>query len=688
MTEPPLVADLTLGSWQPHGAARQIAAQLAVPFVLPELAAYGEDPFAAPGAAGHGGRISGGIDVEAAGDAGVLAAAGFAETALAVLGDRAAETTLVLLPGDSAEPEDLAYLDFLAEGLRAAGGRVVSGSVWDEPAAPSAARILGLVPGLLDPVLVLALQVDAAGLDGLVALRGGQLLIPPGWRAGGAQRDYDELAARSAGVPWLHAYARFHGSPDPADAGRLARIAWSALRAGAGGLAVRLAERAAERAPTPLRRAAVEAGLQAMRIALCRYAEAAAVPDPDPALPAQLYGFLGQAKGWGLAMTAEAADALKYLTRAAELRPDARKRERLYLSNITALALLRGGQPAEALAAERDIERRAALLRPRDFGLEYVNRINQARLYRRQGDHVRAREYYERAFATVEGVRTDSDAVHANVCLARVAEAAGEQKRAWRLWLRAALHWLAMPVPEALAWRVATAILGSRPGIGDDLVEPVARALLDRLPPARLASPARFLRRPESPEWLAAADGWCVYGLAKAGRVRPVQDRPAVRELRQTVHALLLAACPDERLARAEFLAVPDNQGRELPETKAGAIGMGVLDGVRTWLLAGQVVELSDAEYSRLRARIRVSMGPAVAAVEPRPSGVRVHFRRYRPPLDLTPAQAAALPREGNAPLCPESAALLAARVLVADLEDACTQGGIKQPSNMSCTPG
>ncbi|MFD2416234.1 hypothetical protein [Amycolatopsis pigmentata] len=703
-----LLVDLALGSWYPHSAARQLAAQLGVATTLPALA-YGEHPGGEHDIR-YGGRISGGIDVEAAGDAGILAAARLAdeisaaidaETTVLVLVPRPpgtvpfvtdpttarAETGLYQQVGRGPHPpafgrighwahEDEYFLRFLRRRL-GAGRRVVlvgSGGLADPGPEP-----FGLIPGLLDPVLALALRADATALTHLPALRGGFLPVPPEWRPAGPVTPacYDALAARSGGVSWLRAYAQYHGDPGAAEVKVLAGQGWSALREGAGGLAVRLARRAVSCARNPLERAALLAGLQAMHIALCRYADAASAEDPGQDLPDPLRGFLSQAKGWGLTMSSDAAENARaegYLTQARRLLGDSvGERELLYLGNITALARLKAGHPRQALADEREIERRAARLRPRDHRLEYVNAINQARLYRRLGDHPAARRYYQRAFATVDGLRTDSDAVHANVCLARVAGAAGLPDEARRCWLRAALHWLSTEVPEALAWRVVTAIAGHRDT--PDIVTTVAEALADRLEapaPGGGAAP-EFVRHRDGdppPRWAAMGNGWSVFGVRSSPRP-PVRDSgpDTLRRLRERVHALLLADCPDRRLANADLLAVPDNQGRELPVATGELIGAGLLAGTRTFLLPDGVIELSEPDAAAVTARFRFRIGPAVARID---SDRTVHFRRYRPPLRLGPK--------------PRRAELIAARVLVAELpEDAWKRVGTKPRSSENC---
>lgn len=772
-----LLVDLSLGAWRGHEAARQLGEQLGLAPSLPHPRPDVEHPGTLPG---YAEQISAGIDVEAAGDPGKRAATRLAGQVLAALGERANGTgVLVLVPGPIAgwEDEDAAFVHSLATRLRRAGGMVrlvatgagapVLPASWaatfpdNGPAAagrPIAAAVpppgdpaLGLVPGLLDPMLVLALRADATRLASLPMLRRGRLVVPPEWRPAAENvppSGYDELATRACGVSWLCAYAQAHGSAATADPRLLCAQGWVAFRVGGGGVAIRLAERAVELARGEREQATLRACLDGMRIALSRYAEAAASPDPSPELPPSLRGFLLQAKGWGLAMAPEAQQAESYLAQARELLSDpADEREYLYLLNISALARMKAGHPEEALLWEREIEKRAAGLVPRDHRLRYVNAINQARLYRRLGDHHAAERYYHRAFATADGLRSDSDAVHANACLGRVAAEAGKVGEAYRCWLRAALHWLSAEVPEALAWRVVVAVLGRRPAPTEDLLDVVGGALADRL--AALAarrglgevvardcpddgssgSPGRrhaggpppWFARYVGPgsgvalTWGAAGDGWSVFGAdpgsaaataaPPAGGTQDIdaQDTPHQRRLRRLAHALLRAECPDDHLARSDTLYVHDNHGREMPADAAGLVSAGVLAGVRVLVTPGGRTTLSPDALTELRGRARVRISPAVHRVEPRDTGAVVHFRRYRPPRELTAEQCrlVTVVSEGTSPTGPTSRvahradpavdALIAARVLVVDLdlpEQICTAVGARPLTNTSWTPG
>ncbi len=698
---PVLVADLSLGGWRGHEAARQLCAQLSVDPLLPS--APPPEFGATGGPVRYADLIGAGIEQEAAGDRETLLAARLAARvgdALTRAVPAGPSTVLVLLPlaGVGWESEDLAFVRLLTARLDADPGArhrlllVDTGDGrrpppglpvrWDAVPGPREADTppdcgdLALVPGPVNAEPAADGGAGPAVPDGLFELPGGWRLVPPGARRPPSAADprtrlrFDALAARSGGVPWLRAYAQVHGNNAFVDPEFLCREAWRVFAAGGGGAAVRLAARAAECGTDPVRRAVARAHLDGMHIALCRYSDAAAAPDPSPALPAVLRGFLLQAKGWGLALSPDPARAVlaePYLAAARDLLAgSADEREYLYLLNISALCRLKAGRARDALEWEREIERRAALLRPPDHRLGYVNALNLARLHRRSGDREAARRHYRRAFATVDGVRSASDAVHREVCLAQVA---ADREEEYRRLLRAAVYWLSAEVPEALAWRVVIAVLGRRPERDEDMadmVEAVSAALAERLGAAGAASGVvagvggpggagpvpRFgcleALKGFRPLWAASGAGWSVYGgpepPGSAGAPDPDTHRPARLALRGLVHRLLRAECPSADLAGARLLAVDVGDGRGMRHGSAAAYGC-ALRGVPVLHTPSGPVFLDEVARAGMRARMRVRLGPAVERVERAGPGARVCFRRYRPVLPLSAEQTALVDR-------------------------------------------
>lgn len=772
---PMLAVDLTLGAWRGHEAARQLSAQLGctppppVRSRPPASTEPGTGPERMLGA--YGAAISAGIDAESRGMTAALTARLMFAWVLPALTALRDPTVAVLLPRDGHgwEPEDVEFIDDLARHLRARGGRVLLAHTGDtEPVLPSRWRVawhpdphtaeqgaergegavrhrrasaapedLGpwtLVPAVIEPAVAARLRQEpdhgnATAAMGeravppeLPELPGGCRLVPPELRPPevGGRAVYDRLGAATDG--WLRAYAQVHGNNLFRDPWLLAARAWESFTEGGGGVALRLLEHAVAGAQDALSRGALRAQLAALRIALSRYAEAAAAADPSPALPAELRGFLLQAKGWGLAMAAEPASARAaepYLAEARQLLGGVvAEREHLYLLNISALAQLKSGAPDSALALERRIETDAARLTPRDFALEYVNAINLARLRRRLGDWDEADRCYRRAFATVEGIRSDSDAVHASVCRARLADDAGWSEEGFAAWLRAALWWVSSPVPEGLAGRVASAITGRREQGGADAVEPVATALAARLRASRPLDDAvgepgwdapSFTRMRDLPgawDWAAVGGGWSIVGgdgdgpdpVASAGIV---PTGPAWRELRVLLRGILARLCPAPELPASRLLAVDDRFGREMPTCPPELAARCVRSGIRRLYADGCRVDLDDPRTERLLRGLRVHRGPAVARVEPANTGALVRFRRYLPPRRLDPVDARLLAAADDGP----ALAVLAGRVVGGNLcallkridvleetrvicldlpEEEWTKAGISSPTNGS----
>ena len=78
-------------------------------------------------------------------------------------------------------------------------------------------------------------------------------------------------------------------------------------------------------------------------------------------------------------------------------------------------------------------------------------------------------------------MRGAAEHVQRNAILAGIAAHRGDRDGADAAWFRAALHWLAHPVPEALGPRVVAAVARDASGTGSDVVARTSSALLARL---------------------------------------------------------------------------------------------------------------------------------------------------------------------------------------------------------------
>src|SRR5205085_5326279 len=112
-----------------------------------------------------------------------------------------------------------------------------------------------------------------------------------------------------------------------------------------------------------------------------------------------------------------------------------------------------------------------------DYTLRYVNAINLGWLYRRINALDAAETCYREGFDTTLGARSSGDCLFTNVSMARLHALRHDDGLAFLAWFRACLHWLANPVPEALARRIAAAILEHSPDAEEEPEEAISAAL-------------------------------------------------------------------------------------------------------------------------------------------------------------------------------------------------------------------
>jgi tetratricopeptide (TPR) repeat protein len=660
----PVVADLSMGEWRSHELARSCFAQLEIPWPLPPVTP--RDPVAAASVIGDW------IDSEGRGDSAVRVALDLAETLFGAL-DQHPLSLVVLMPRFASrwQAESAAFLRYLAQGARSDDRLILVGDEhanaqpcagvalqWsDAPAGtprPRPPGLVALVPGTVDPATARAL--DAGGHP----LRAGWTLVPPEWRRAPAvtsRLEFDRLAAAPVD-PWLRAFAQVHGNNYFVDSWFLCAEAMQRLAEGSHGIALELMDRAAACSSSLADRAILSALAQGFRIALMRYGEAAAAPDPSPALPPLQRGALHMTKGWGLVMTGQAARAEPYLQSASELLEAAvgRNRQFLYLVNISALNRLNLGDHEGALAMEKQIEADSAALDDVDARFDYVNSINIARLYRRRNEFELAATYYARAFATTAGARTESDLVYANVCHARLDVARGRTLDCFHAWLRASLHWLSCDAPEALGWRVQSAILGRKALPASTPVEHVAGALAAHLrsaaeaamcfdvgnalrgcmgraapapPPAVLRTDRARIDR--DAVQAIGAPGFSVF--AAASPERAATSGPCQQALASMVTAFIAAAARAPALSDFPTILVDDGGGQEMPINRNELFAACLRLSVSRARFDGVDYELSPDALLECAV---IRRGPAVARYD----RGHVHFKRYFAPRPLSVAEA------------------------------------------------
>jgi tetratricopeptide (TPR) repeat protein len=658
----PVITDLSLGEWRSHELARCTFVQCGIPWPL--AAASAPEVYD-----GEASAIGAWIDAEGRGDSSARVALSLAEGLFDALGTPLSLVLLVPRFGNGWEAESSAFLRYLAHGLRT-GDRLImvgdgeslepagvaiewSDAVGGSP-APNPGGLAPLLPGIVDTEIT-----DATGDCGY-AFGSGWILVPPEWRQAPAampRLSYDRLAA--AGVAsWLRAYAQVYGNNHFVDPWFLCAEANLRLAEGGSGIALRLMDRAAACARSLEDRAQLTALAQGFRIALMRYEEAAAAPDPSLALRASLRGALLMIKGWGLVLSGDAQRADVLFSSARRLmEPElGNTRQFLYLRNISALARVNIGDLEEALRVEKEIEAVSAARPDRDERFDYVNSINIARLYRRCGDLDLAAAYYERAFATTAGARTESDLIYTNVCIARLEEARGRKREAFHAWLRACLHWLSSDVPEALGWRVLSAVLGRKALPQSTQVDEVGGALARHLRESAMAAdlvlpepgsspPPAFLRSSRAlPEMFRSAEAVGAPGfsvIASEVRDRSAVSSPCFDALSDLVTALIAEAAHAPALASCGSVLVDDGVGREMAVTQSGLLDTCTRLGVAKVQFEGVRQDLPPEFQAARFDRSVVRLGPAVAGIDRIGDGGEVRFRRYLASLRISAVEMA-----------------------------------------------
>ncbi|MBI3424301.1 MAG: tetratricopeptide repeat protein [Acidobacteria bacterium] len=571
-----VAADLSLGAWRGQQVAREFFAQLALELPSSEFAVADWHRAAPPREISYADIIGEFIDAEALGDRATVESLNFAQRIRERVQGVAPYLFLVIAPRAALpwENENLLFIRFLAQALRATPSKIaLVAADADDPAVPAdweidwqgsrepppvtvAGDILGLVPGVSSPEMRLALAAaDLPPAAALIPLANGYCLVPPERRRRPqdvARLEFDRLGALARPFGWLDAYAQFHGNNMYVEPWFLYTEGQRRLAEGGLGITLRLLERALTKLRIGLDWGIFQSYAQGLRVASQRFAEAANIPDPPAVLPPEMRSFLLQSKGWGYVMTGNLACAEACFQQACSFADPAgqERREYLYLLNIFALCRLKAGDITQALALEKEIEERTARLPFPDRRLQYVNSINLARLYRRRQEFEQAEQYFNAAFSTTLGARSESDALYANLILARLAAERGNHREAFSAWMRAGLHWAASNAPEAVGARVVSSLLGKSAKFEGSMPEAVSASIaasllaaaalsgsaeiaraLQNAKPATLPAPV-FARTEQLRQVLPAAGFHCALlgpGFAVLGMHNPLTPQIADR---------------------------------------------------------------------------------------------------------------------------------------------------------------
>ncbi|TCW83999.1 hypothetical protein C5O80_12990 [Burkholderia sp. SRS-46] len=650
-----IFSDLSCGPWRGHWLARELCRQLDLPDpqpIQPDLHAGNRSSDA------YADTVSQLIDAEGGGDRNFATAHDCASRIAARVRAYAISHVFVVAPqnGHVWGSENLHLLRLLADAAQCHGFDLWCIACGDGVPAPAA----GIEWVAFDTPPAQAPRHAGSALAGLVReewlanadsplpphlrVRDGSLLIAPNARSDRPGAGELQRLGSLALPAYLQTCLALHAPAQNVEF--LLASAGQCFAEGGYDAALTILDRIDTGALDPLLRAAVEARKQNIAIALMKFERAAQGMLPDEAMPDAVKASLYQSKAWGLVMTGHARVANSYFELARQhFDPDSAPRLALYLLNISALAKLKSGDVDGALALEKEIESRLQDLPGRDWHLIYINCLNLARIYKKIGALDEATLYYRRAFFVTSSARTESDLLYMNLCHAQLDNLRGDTEAAVDNWLRAAIHWLSNPLPEALAPRVAQAVLGKPLNDREADVEQISAVLSKALgdaatargialaPSARTIGFAR-LSEPGQAELCIATEGWAIAASwQKAGA--PPFAGAQYDALNRLVSGLVAAQFPQIDLAAVQTLLSDSRCGVELPATVREACWSCWRYGVTELLHAGRHYLVPAGENDVL-ARFIVQPSGAIASIVRSGECLQVRFKRYLAPIELT----------------------------------------------------
>ncbi len=402
---------------------------------------------------------------------------------------------------------------------------------------------------------------------------------------------------------------------------------------------------------SPLQAALVEVQKQNISIALMDFNRAAQGSLPEDSLPDVVKASLYQSKAWGLVMNNKAILAEPYFNLARKyFNSYEYPRLYLYLLNISALNKLRLNQIDEALALEKEIEGHLQQLSEPDWHLIYINCLNQARIYKKLGDYPQAELYYQRGFFINYQLRNESDLLYVNLCFAQLNNLQGNHKHAFVCWLRACIHWLSQPLPEALAPRVAQAALArplsNKEADVEEISAKLSRELLDAafklgydVSPYTRCIPFKRIAPSDQPTICISQAGWSLMlGNDKAAGLLPFSGSAYMR-LNQLIVGMVAEWFPQIDFASIQCICTDHQCGIELPASPRELYWSCLKWDVQTLIYEGRVYPITN-ELNKPNAehigKYRVAASRAINYVKSDYDQWQVHFKRYLKPLKLT----------------------------------------------------
>jgi tetratricopeptide (TPR) repeat protein len=345
-------------------------------------------------------------------------------------------------------------------------------------------NIAVLIPGIISRDQINDLSIDVNKFKHIL-LPNGYVLIDPIERRNTTDLSshfFDELVPKLKNMPWLAVYCRVKGSNHFLRPMECAQIAWEHYANGATEVAVEIMEHISLCTRDITNKAVLLCQLQGMRISLQLFDEVIEQALPQGNIPIDLENFLWQARGWGLVFSGQPQDAKYCFEKADKTYNREHIFEYLYFLNISALTEARLGNFNKALELELKIVEEHKSLPLTDHMLEYVNKLNTARLYRLRKDFKTAKDYYLAAFSTTNGCRTETDLFYVYASLALLAESQNNYKQAFFLWFTACIQWLGCKHPEAMGARALKVLINDPTELApEEIVEKLAQEMLIKL---------------------------------------------------------------------------------------------------------------------------------------------------------------------------------------------------------------
>lgn len=658
-----LVSDVSLGAWRNQHVATELAEQLEL--ALPGRAAPARANPARSQAVSYGQLVGQGIDAEAEGDRHFIDGVDSVASLRGVLSPLLPRTILVLLPRQSYHlgRDNIVFIYLLAQWVGQSAHRLLLVNTDGNPAYDTTFRWtinypvadnhpdpeprhpaseLAFVPGLIDaPMLPIANHADWASRH-LIPLANGYFVVRPEARPTLPPANAAVLQQIGQRKPYIMAYCQYYGRATPF----LIGYAWQAYMGGNAELGLLLLKKCEDSAESIHQKGEFTAQLQGMRIADMRFAEAAREELPSPLIANRLQSFRHQTIGWGKAMTGDFIAAELHFDQAAELqKPFADPLEEAYFNNIRAFAQYRTGNVHQALRLEKAVEQLHHAQPQEDYRLTYINSINQARLYRSLKVYDKADLYYEKAFATTVGNRSESDLIYTHICRALLSQDRGQDGESFANWFKAALYWVAASYPEAIGWRTLSGITNRRFSPTDDVIEETSRALLLRLHDLHrrcygteldyaTTTDAGFVMASRQPVAPTAVAGSSILLVSTSDTpVAPVIDGEQYRLLRQFLTAFLRL---ELGIAPGHAILVPDDGYDTVPSLEALLL-LSWQQRVSQLVWKKYSVIITEPAMQQWISTIRTKLSEAIATVISSDQGGEVQYKRYRQPLLLTP---------------------------------------------------